>query len=40
MSYLISSIAGALAMWIAVTDFYPGVACHPDPIAYFDDHRR
>ena len=25
---------------IAATDIYPGVACHPDPLTYFDDRRR
>lgn len=39
MSYVISLVAGALAMWIVVTDVYPGVACHPDPAAYFNTWR-
>lgn len=40
MSYLLSFAAGAMAMWIAATDIYPGVACHPDPMGYFDDFDR
>jgi hypothetical protein len=40
MSYLLSFAAGAMAMWIAATDIYPGVACHPDPVGYFDDLDR
>ena len=40
MSYLLSFAAGAMAMWIAATDVYPGVACHPDPIDFFEDFDR
>jgi len=40
MSYLLSFAAGAMAMWIAATDIYPGVACYPDPVSYFEDRDR
>ena len=40
MSYLLSFAAGGMAMWIAATDLYPGIACHPDPVGYFDDLDR
>ena len=41
MSYLLTFAAGAMAMWIAATDVYPGIACHPDPASYsYDPYRR
>ncbi len=36
MSYLLSFSAGAMAMWIAATDIYPGIACYPEATGYFD----
>ncbi len=37
MSYILSFAAGAMAMWIAATDIYPGVACHPEALVVFDE---
>lgn len=36
MSYFLAFAAGAMAMWIATTDIYPGVACFDEPLRYFD----
>lgn len=40
MSYLLSFAAGVMAMWIAATDFYPGVACQSDPLGYINEFDR
>lgn len=36
MSYLLSFSAGAMAMWIAATDIYPGIACYPERTGHYD----